>query len=248
MDDICERMNALTIKSLDDIALMNNIFKNEQENSFSFDDLKRMLSFYTHYRKTVVEANQNINGARKIRAPNFPSEISENIAKYALFLKYGTMPNWQVKSGDLEIFHEKKIKKIEVKGFTTISPSSFGPTEAWDHLVFVDGCDFEKGNFKVFEIKLSNVSEQFGKIKLNKTQTFKDVADQKKRGRGEFYKIFKPFVEDHCEVIFNGHLEDLNFPKLTQPLVQKLRFQQVCKDLNRRGSQGVDILEETPAN
>jgi len=61
---------------------------------------------------------------------NFPSHISENIVKFALFKKYNIMPNWDTKTGDLDLFN----LKIEVKGFSSTGPSSFGPTEEWDIL------------------------------------------------------------------------------------------------------------------
>ena len=175
------------------------------------------------------------------------------------------MPNWDTKKGDLELLN----KQIEVKGFMSFGPTSFGPTENWDWIYFVDATDFINKKFKVFEIKLSNKSNVWRNIilsgkdfctdnildlpsnledidlnelknlckqrgivqgknrkeilyklknkpvgsKLNSPKTFGLIADEDSRGklRGCFYNIFKPQLEEHCKLIFDDNLSELNF-------------------------------------
>lgn len=113
-----------------------------------------------------IEFNEMINkklSKKKIRNENFPSEISENIAKFAIAKKYKIMPCWDTSTGDLDFMD----KKLEIKGFSSNGPSSFGPTEKWDMLYFVDAINFKEKNFKVWEIKLSNTSEKWRNLVIS---------------------------------------------------------------------------------
>ena len=58
------------------------------------------------------------------------------------------MPCWDTKCGDLCFIN----KKLEVKGFTTNAPSSFGATESWNWIYFVDCKDTLNKHFKIYEI------------------------------------------------------------------------------------------------
>ena len=46
-------------------------------------------------------------------------------------------------------------------------PTSFGPSESWDYIYFVDCMDFENMNFKVYEIRLSNIHHTWKNIKIS---------------------------------------------------------------------------------
>jgi hypothetical protein len=78
------------------------------------------------------------------------------------------MPCWDTDKGDIIINKKHIFKQIEVKGFMSIGPSSFGPTEKWDFLYFVDGQDIKNKKFKVYEVKLSNKNEFFRNINMSK--------------------------------------------------------------------------------
>jgi hypothetical protein len=149
----------------------------------------------------------NINLKKKIRKLNFMSEISENIVKLAIRKKYGVCPMWNTKSGDLYICS----KKIEVKGFSSDGPSSFGPTEDWDWIYFIDCKKYKEKHFIIYEIKLSNKSDIFRNIKISNNETFGKIADANQRGklRGAFETIFKKQLGNNCNIIFNGYLKDL---------------------------------------
>ena len=157
--------------------------------------------------------NKEINSLlskKKRRNENFPSDVSENIAKLAIAKKYGIMPCWDTDKGDIIINKPHLFKQIEVKGFMSSGPSSFGPKEMWDLLYFVDARDIINKNFKVYEVKLSNKSDIFRKIQLSKKETYGEIADSGRRPRGSFDKIFKPQLTNYCELIFDGHITKLN--------------------------------------
>jgi hypothetical protein len=158
--------------------------------------------------------NEKINkllSKKKIRNENFPSHISENIVKYAIYKKYKIMPSWDTKKGDICI--EKYIPlQIEVKGFMSDGPSSFGPTEQWDKIYFIDCKDCVNKKFKIFEINLSNNNIKFRSIKLNKNETYGEISDKNQRGklRGCFYNTFYKQLKEDCKIIFDGHISELN--------------------------------------
>ena len=115
------------------------------------------INEHIRHSKYIKERNTYLGNKHKLwRNDNFPSHISENICKFAIFKKYGIMPTWNTSKGDLQILINNTIIQIEVKGFMSDGPSSFGPTENWDVLFFVDCKNFENKEFKVYEINLSN--------------------------------------------------------------------------------------------
>ena len=57
-------------------------------------------------------------------------------------------------------------------------PSSFGPTEAWDIIYFVNCKKFLDKKFKIYEIKLSNKSEIWRNIRISGSNfDMNDVPD-----------------------------------------------------------------------
>jgi len=244
--------------------------KTKVPDGMTFARLNRLLDLYiaVNREKDALnrEMDQEHQGNGKIRHSNFYSEISENIAKFAYYKKHPDkgLPTWNSVKGDLELGE----KQLEVKGFMSDGPSSFGPTEDWDVILFVDCKGFESKNFKVYEINLSNKSDAWRDIKISgslfdasnvpclpenidslkakalrdlcekrgltkagnkqdlltklKTQapgskfkkpmTYGEIADNNSRGqlRGCFETIFRPQLGDKCELIFDGHLSNLN--------------------------------------
>ena len=181
----------------------------KQNDNYTYTILIKCLIKYI----SDLEFNNVINllmSQKKRRNENFPADISENIAKFVICNKYGIMPCWDTKKGDLIINKPGIFKQIEVKGFMSTGPSSFGPKENWDLLYFVDGQDFIHKNFKVYEIKLSNKSEIFRNIKLSKKETYGNIADSGRIPHGCFYKIFKPQLGCHCKLIFDDHISKLD--------------------------------------
>jgi len=157
-----------------------------------------------------IEKINNKLSKKKCRNENFPSHISENIVKFAIFNKYKIMPCWDTHKGDLIILN----KNIEVKGFMSDGPSSFGPFESWDWIYFIDCIDCRNKHFIVYEIKLSNINPIWRNVIISKKSgSYGKIANENKRGqlRGSFYTIFYPQLKNYCSIIFNGTINELKF-------------------------------------
>lgn len=172
-----------------------------------------LLSCIKNYINTIQNEkmiNQLLT-TKKIRYSNFPSHISENLVKYAFYKKYRIMPSWDTNTGDLIIYNNYcRPIRIEVKGSLNLSkgPSSFGPTEEWDMIYFVDAYNYESNIYKIYEINLSNRSDKWKNLRINKTQTYYEQCCQKRRPRLNFYEI-KRQLSENCRIIFHGSLDDL---------------------------------------
>ena len=145
---------------------------------------------------------------KKMRKPNYPSEITENIVKFSIKKYYGIMPCWDTKKGDLSLFD----MQLEVKGSINLKnggPTSFGPTENWKRIYFVDCKDHHKSNFIVYEIKLSNKSDIWKNIKVNKIQTYLDQCKEKRRPRILFNDLVKQIPKEYINIIFDGNINKL---------------------------------------
>ena len=179
------------------------------DDKYTYLILNQCIDKYLSDLKFNDEINSHMS-QKKRRNENFPSDISENITKLVIAKKYRIMPCWDTKKGDL-IIHKKNIPfyQIEVKGFISNGPASFGPKEEWDWLYFVDGRQIRDKIFKVYEVKLSNRSTDFRNIRISKVKTFGEQADTGKRPRANFDDIFKKQLGNKCKLIFHGHISEL---------------------------------------
>ena len=128
--------------------------------------INRLTSYKNFYNSSKLH--------KKIRKPNFPEDISENLVKITI----SEQCTWKEKSGDL---YSEVLGKIEIKCFSSTGPISFGPCEKWDILYIVDASEFESDNFTIHKINMS--SEEFGEIRISKSQLYKDQVNQKRRPR-----------------------------------------------------------------
>jgi hypothetical protein len=150
----------------------------------------------------------------KIRLPNFPECVSENIVKTFINNKEGIYCI-NSKQGDLCIIEEiegTRIKKrVEVKCFSSTGPTSFGPTEKWDLLYFLDAQNCRKNKYKIYRVNMKNTDPRFLNIKVNKKQTFKDQCKATRRPRLAFSKIKEQLEKynDSVNMVFEGSFEDL---------------------------------------
>jgi len=145
--------------------------------NYMYHMLVEDLEEHIRHNNSISKRNETLN-AKKFRQENFPSGISENIAKFVLWKFLGIRPNWNTFAGDLEItfVEENKILRIEVKGFSAIAPSSFGPGEKWDWIVFVDCIEYKDRKFKVFLMKFANSSETWRSLKMRKDAEVFDAS------------------------------------------------------------------------
>ena len=176
--------------------------------SMTFDLLHRLIDLYNDTIFQEAEINKLLM-TKKIRHSNFPSHISENIVKFAFFKKYRIMPSWDTKKGDL-VLNKINCKEIqlEVKAFLSKGPSSFGPTEKWDRIYFIDCSKTCDKVYTVYEIKLSNDNNIWKNIKINKKDTYEDQCKQGRRPRINFDQL-RLQIKDNIEVLFTGHISQL---------------------------------------
>jgi hypothetical protein len=175
------------------------------------DDLLPLLEAFITYSRCVSVMKQKY---KTFRMPNFPDEISENLVRLIIKRKTGLMPDWKQNS----VGNSKKCgdlycdgKKFEVKCFTSSGPSSFGPTETWSEIYFLDARDYLNKCFKCYRILLNET--EFGTIKINSTQTYHDQCLQKRRPRISFDQLIKQLENTRVEVIFDGHIDTLFVPQ-----------------------------------
>ena len=89
---------------------LNNKKLQSKKDSMSIDFIKELLDNYINNYNLTEKINNKLS-KKKIRNQNFPSEISENIVKFAFYKKYKIMPSWDTTDGDLIVLN----KKLEVK-------------------------------------------------------------------------------------------------------------------------------------
>ena len=249
------------------------------KDKFTYEKLMELYNEFIRREKFNSKFNEDFGDNHKLlRNDNLLSEITENIAKFAFFKKYSIMPNWNIKPGDLGFcVFDEIIQKFEVKGFSSNGPSSFGPSENWSRILFVDLLDFKNKICKVYEVKLSNKDEKWQNLiwsgksfdtenipvlpsdddlnnmtkkqlkelcksrsitqnipdkkgkknvnkknlteslktqepgsKINKIKTYADYTNEGKRPHASFYKTILSQLGDHCKLIFEGHISELN--------------------------------------
>ena len=176
----------------------------------TLERLNECIDAYHYIVMFETMMNEKLEG-KKIRISNFPSHISENIAKFAYHKKYGTMPTWDTNVGDLQIINDENITQLEVKGSIDLfngGPPSFGPKESWDLIYFVDGIDTLNYNYKVYEVRLSNTNDRWKNIKISKERTYQEQANQGKRPRIAFTRLIEQLDDNDWELIFDGHINE----------------------------------------
>jgi hypothetical protein len=173
--------------------------------------------FYQH--KDYVLSTKKIidETGLNIRLPNTPEDISENTAKFIIrswvndpTTKWSKSSKLNIKiSGDLISL----IEGIqEVKCFTSTGPLSFGPKEAWNVVYFLDFVNWLDNKIILWRVNLSNTSDEWKSIKVNKNQTFDNQAEQGRRPRSGWEDIKKQLNEKHYEKVFDGSFEDIFKP------------------------------------
>lgn len=178
----------------------------------------------------TVEYDDFIHNLTGGRSMNLPQEVTENLAIHIIRQVEKVDMKWCKTAqpripGDLyrdnycrvelnyidDSVHAviKVIRQInEIKFFSSSGPCSFGPTEKWDTIYFLDGLDYRHLNFKLYKFRLANVSEEWKNLKVNRTETFREQASVGRRPRMSFDKI-NDQLREHCELIWEGNIKDL---------------------------------------
>ena len=134
---------------------------------------------YSHWKQLDAEIR-----TLSTRGVNFPGELSENFACYAL----GYLLN-KGKGGDA--YDPKTDKIIEMKGTgaDTDDLSSFSPSEEFDELVFVK---LNKKEDCIYIYETGVDSEDLKHILVNRKET---VGDQQKVGKRPRFSVYKKIIE-----------------------------------------------------
>ena len=104
------------------------------EDTYTKEVLNELYNLHKLYVTNMKNRTSQLN--IKIRLPNMPEHISENIIKFIIHNKLNDITSsWSCKKGDLE---SKKEGKQECKCFTSDGPLSFSPSSQWDVLYFLD--------------------------------------------------------------------------------------------------------------
>lgn len=211
LDDLTKKLDKVSLEDVNtnSVIIQKNVrgylcrkSLRSLKDGMTLDNVIKYIEGYNTLLKVRDEVNKNLN-IKKIRKINYPSEITENIAKFAIFKKYNIMGNWDIKPGDLIVL----MKKMEVKGgFIENGPPTFGPDEKWDWIYFVDCEETHNMKYKVYEIKKSNID--FHNLMVSKGQTFGDQCIQGRRPRLAF-RLIKEHFEDNITLIFDGYINEL---------------------------------------
>jgi len=119
--------------------------KKEKDN-FCKEKLLKIFQIYKSYIIEIEKLNKELKN--KIRKPNVPEALSENLVKFILQKKINICLSWNC-TGDLR----NKNIYFEVKCFSSKGPTSFGPSQNFSSIYFLDFINPDKIN--LFHIYLS---------------------------------------------------------------------------------------------
>lgn len=187
----------LSVKSTDEMI----------EDTYSEELLKDQYSLHKAY--VIGRINTTIKIGVKVRLPSIPEDISENIIKNIIRNKLNDKTSkWDCKKGDLE---SQKEGKQECKCFTSTGPLSFTPTSDWNVIYFLDARKWLNDVFILYKTSLKRTSTEWKNIKVSKTQTFENQANQGRRPRITWDFLY-PQIEPHCSKVYEGTFDNIFIP------------------------------------
>ena len=161
---------------------------------FYYTDLKH----YENYKDLCIKHKC------KSRMPGLSEIVSENLIKFCLVKnKINCINN---NTGDLLV--DNKFK-YECKCFTSDGPISFGPTESWEKIIFLDAREWYDNKFKIIIVNLKNTDDNWYNIKMSKLETYKDQCKQKRRPRICWNSLKDQISKEDINIIFEGKLEEI---------------------------------------
>lgn len=178
--------------------------RTEDEHDITIDDLKRLYKSFMRYVKMRINIYKD--KIKKHRLPNFPEDISEHLVKFIIIQEEKEKCEYNKVSGDL--YKPESKKKVEVKCFSSDGPSSFGPSECWDEIYFLDASRFMEDKFICYKVDLSNEHEDWKNIKVNKKQTYYEQCVEKRRPRFAFSQLLDT-RKQYITKVFEGGIKDL---------------------------------------
>lgn len=206
----CDKLDYYN-ENIESIIKVQSLWRRKKVKLLKDGYTKQILNEHINKYNDICLFIDKINSqleTKKCRNLNYPSEITENLVKFAIIKKYNVSPSWYTKKGDLCL----NGMQLEVKGSIDLmngGPSSFGPKEDWSRIYFVDSLNCSIKNFIIYEIKLSNTSEIWKNIKVNKTQTYENQCSQGRRPRITFKELIQQIPKSYINILFNGYITDL---------------------------------------
>ena len=140
--------------------------------------INNAIRIYQHWKQLDAEVR-----AISTRGINFPAELSEIFACYAL-------DYWQKKDGFGDAYDHKHKRIIEMKGSGSDRSdlSSFSPSETFDELVFIK---VKKDEDMIYIWQTGVSSTELAKIKVNSRQT---VVDQQREGKRPRFSVEQKII------------------------------------------------------
>lgn len=141
--------------------------------------INKTIDAYFHWKQLDMEIR-----TLSTRGINFPSEISENLACYAL----GYMLN---KASGGDAYDPASDRIIEMKGSSAdadSAPSSFSPSELFDELVFIK---LDKFDDCIYIYNTGVDSNELKQIKVNANET---VLDKQNKGQRPRFSIMDKII------------------------------------------------------
>ena len=167
--------------------------------------LKRIDVFNSE--NVLIEEMAKLTLNKKFRRRNFPEDVSETMVRFIIWRNTGIMPV-QNSKGDLLYLG----KNVEVKAFISDGPSSFGPSESWDEIYFLDLTQVHTGNRSkiiLYKINLPMESKEWQAIKVNQKESMGDQQRSGRRPRIQFSKVQDQLDSKFICVEYDGYFEDL---------------------------------------
>jgi hypothetical protein len=171
--------------------------------------LKELYDSHLSYVKKIEEICQKYQYPEsEVRKPNMPEYLTENMIRL-IIINY--LHDETCCKGDVgDLFSEKEGIQ-ECKTFSSDGPISFGPTEKWDVIYFLDARDWLNDHYVLYQLKEKNDSPQFQQIAISKTETFGDQCRQQRRPRIAWNSLY-PQIKDRVEIVYQG-----SFSPILQP-------------------------------
>ena len=183
------------------------------DDKYTSDVLRIRYNMY-HDTYTSTAEIRNTTGL-PIRHQNPPEDVTENIVKF-IIQNYDNDPSCKWAKGlklKGDLYSVKYKSPPEVKAFTSDGPSQFGPTKKFGVLYFLDMRHWINDILTLWRVNLTNESNDWKNIKMNKTETHEDQCDAGRRPHISWDKIY-PQISDHCVKVYEGSFEGIFTPSV----------------------------------
>jgi hypothetical protein len=187
-----------------------------EEDTYTEEILKARFNQHKTYVEETIKIRDSIG--LSIRLPVIPEDITENMVKHILHNLSGEFQDktsmWtksfkskQKITGDLV---SKKENVQECKCFSSDGPISFGPTENWDVIYFLDAREWLEDKFVLWRVPLSNTAPEWKSTVLNKSknESFESQSAQGRRPRINWDALY-PQIAKHATKVFDGSFTDI---------------------------------------